>query len=77
LVTFIAEPKSGSQEVDTRSNSDLMEWIMFRGDGKMDPHFGIFFVFYLYSSFMNFWRCMGLGLLFSLPHSSLSLSLSL
>ena len=33
LVTCVAEPKSGSQEVGTRSNPDLMEGKMFRGVG--------------------------------------------
>ena len=33
LVTCVAEPKSGSQEVGTRSNPDLMEGKMFRGEG--------------------------------------------
>ena len=33
LVTCVAEPKSGSQEVDTRSNPDLMEGKKFRGEG--------------------------------------------
>jgi len=33
LVTYIAEPKSGSQEVGTLSNRDLMEGKMFRGEG--------------------------------------------
>ena len=33
LVTCVAEPKSGSQEVDTRSYPDLMEGKMFRGEG--------------------------------------------
>ena len=33
MVTCIAEPKSGSQEVGTRSNPDLMEGKMFRGEG--------------------------------------------
>ena len=29
----VAEPKSGSQEVGTRSNPDLIEGKMFRGEG--------------------------------------------
>ena len=33
LLTCVAEPKSGSQEVDTRSNPDLMEGKKFRGEG--------------------------------------------
>ena len=33
LVTCIAEPKSGLQEVGTRSNPDLMEDEVFRGEG--------------------------------------------
>jgi hypothetical protein len=42
LVTFVAEPKGGSQEVGTRSNPDLMEWIMSRGGGENGPTFGNF-----------------------------------
>ena len=34
LVTCVAEPKSGSQEVGTRSNPNLMEGEMFRGEGR-------------------------------------------
>jgi len=33
LVTYVAEPKSGFQEVCTRSNPDLMEGELFRGEG--------------------------------------------
>ena len=33
MVTCVAEPSSGSQEVGTRSNSDLMDGKMFRGEG--------------------------------------------
>ena len=33
MVTCVAEPKSDSQEVDTRSNPDLMEGEVFRGEG--------------------------------------------
>ena len=33
MVTCIAEPKSGSQEVGTRSNPDLMDGKMFMGEG--------------------------------------------
>ena len=33
MVTCVAEPKSGSQEVGTQSNPDLMEGKMFRGEG--------------------------------------------
>ena len=33
LVIYVAEPKSGLQEVGTRSNPDLMEGKMFRGEG--------------------------------------------
>ena len=33
MVTCVAEPKSGSQEVGTRSNPDLMEGEVFRGEG--------------------------------------------
>ena len=45
MVTCVAEPKSGSQEVGTRSNPDLMEGKMFRGEGGNDSHlenFGLF-----------------------------------
>ena len=33
MVTCVAEPKSGSQEVGTRSNPNLMEGKIFRGEG--------------------------------------------
>ena len=33
MVTCVAEPKSGSQEVGTQSNPNLMEGKMFRGEG--------------------------------------------
>ena len=33
MVTCVAEPKNDSQEVGTRSNPDLMEGKMFRGEG--------------------------------------------
>ena len=33
MVTFVAELKSGSQEVGTRSNPNLMEGKVFRGEG--------------------------------------------
>jgi hypothetical protein len=45
LVTFVAELKSGSQEVGTRSNPDLMEGLMFRGDGENGLTFGKFWSF--------------------------------
>ena len=33
MVICVAEPKSGSQEVGSRSNPDLMEGKMFKGEG--------------------------------------------
>ena len=33
MVTYVAEPNCGSQEVGTRPNPDLMEGKMFRGEG--------------------------------------------
>ena len=33
MVTCVAKPKSGSQEVGTRSNPDLMEGKMFKEEG--------------------------------------------
>ena len=33
MVTYFVELKSGSQEVGTRSNPDLMEGEVFRGEG--------------------------------------------
>ena len=61
LVTCVAEPKSGSQEVGTCSNSNLMESQMFRREGEMDSHFGnVFGVILLNSSFALFLlRIMG------------------
>jgi hypothetical protein len=34
LVTCVTELRSGSQEVDTLSNPDLMEGMTFRGEGE-------------------------------------------
>ena len=34
MVTCVAEPKSGSQEVGTRSNPDLMGGEVFREEGR-------------------------------------------
>ena len=33
MVTCVAEPKSGSQEVGTQSNPDLMDDIIIKGEG--------------------------------------------
>jgi hypothetical protein len=48
LVTFVAEPKSGSQEIGTRSNPDLMEGMMFRGEGENGLTLGKFWSFYFH-----------------------------
>jgi hypothetical protein len=43
----VAEPKSGSHEVGTRSNPDLMEGKMFKGEGGNGLTLGLFMVFEL------------------------------
>ena len=46
MVTCVAEPKSGSQEVGTRSNPNLMEGKIFKGEEgnglTLRVFFGIF-----------------------------------
>ena len=70
MVTFVAEPKSGSQEVGTRSNPDLMEGKMFRGEGGNGLTLREFLVF-LFEPLISTLLSGGMGLV------SLSLSLSL
>ena len=53
LVTCVAEPKSGSQEVGTRSNPNLMEGEMFRERDEMDSHLENIRSFYLTSPFFQ------------------------
>ena len=48
LVTFVAEPKSGSQEIGTQSNLNLMEGMMFRGEGENGLTFGKLWYFYFH-----------------------------
>ena len=45
MITCVAEPKSGSQEVGTRSNPDLMEGKMFRREGGNGLTLGKFLIF--------------------------------
>ena len=47
MVTSVAEPKSGSQEVGTRSNLDLMEGEMFKGEGGNGLTLRKFLVFFI------------------------------
>ena len=70
LVTCVAEPKSGSQEVDTRSNPDLMEGKKFRGEGGNGLTLRKFLVL-LFELLISTLLSGGMGLV------SLSLSLSL
>ena len=58
MVTCVAKSKSGSQEVGTRSNPDLMEGKMFRGEGENGLTLRKHLVFfYLSSLFQLFeWR---------------------
>jgi hypothetical protein len=48
LVTFVAEPKSGLQEIGTRSNSDLIEGMMFSEEGENGLTLGRFWSFYFH-----------------------------
>ena len=70
MIIFVANPKSGSQEVGTRSNPDLMEGKMFRGEGGNGLTLREFLIF-LFELLISTLLSGGMGLV------SLSLSLSL
>ena len=82
MITCVAEPKSGSQEVGTLSNFNLMESQMFREEGEMDSQFWKdLWVILLNSSFGLFLlRIMGTSSLFFFkednPMSSMNLVFS-
>ena len=61
LVTCVAEPKSGSQKVGTRSNPDLMEGKMFRGEGENGLTLRKFLVF-LFEPLISTLLSGGMGL---------------
>ena len=63
MVTCVAEPKSGSQEVGTRSNPDLMEGKMFRGEGENGLTLRKFLVF-LFEPLISTLLSGGMGLVF-------------
>ena len=65
MVTCVAEPKSDSQEVDTRSNPDLMEGKMFRGEGGNGLPLRKFLVF-LFELLISTLLSGGMGLVFFL-----------
>ena len=68
MIICVAEPKSGSQEVGTRSNPDLMEGKMFRGEEGNGLTLRKFLVF-LFQPLISSLLSGGMGLV------SLSLSL--
>ena len=61
MVTCVAEPKSGSQKVGTRSNPDLMEGKMFRGEGENGLTLREFLVF-LFEPLISTLLSGGMGL---------------
>ena len=63
MVTCVAEPKSGSQEVGTRSNPDLMEGKMFRGEGGNGLTLREFLVF-LFEPLISTLLSGGMGFVF-------------
>ena len=79
MVTCVAEPKSGSQEVGTRSNPDLMEGKMFRGEGGNGLTLRKLFVFLFELLFFSnsLERRYGSCLLFLFLSSGASLSIFL
>ena len=62
MVTYVAKPKSGSQEVGTRSNPDLMEGRMFRGEGGNGLTLREFLVFFLFEPLISTLLSGGMGL---------------
>ena len=75
MVTCVAEPKSGLQEVGTRSNPNLMEGKIFRGEGGNGLTLRKLFVFlfeFLFSNSLE--RRYGSCLLFLFLSFSVSLS---
>ena len=65
MVTCVAKPKSGSQEVGTRSNPDLMEGEVFRGEGGNGLTLRKFLVF-LFELLISTLLSGGMGLFFLL-----------
>lgn len=61
MVTYVAEPKSGFQEVCTRSNPDLMEGEVFRGEGGNGLSLRKFLVF-LFEPLISTLLSGGMGL---------------
>ena len=62
MVICVAEPKSGSQKVGTRSNLDLMEGRMFRGEGGNGLTLREFLVFFLFEPLISTLLSGGMGL---------------
>ena len=67
MVTCVAKPKSGSQEVGTRSNPDLMEGKIFRGEGGNGLTLREFLVF-LFEPLISTLLSGGMGLVFFFFH---------
>ena len=63
MVTCVVEPKSGLQEVCTRSNPDLMEGEVFRGEGGNGLTLRNFLVF-LFEPLISTLLSGGMGLVF-------------
>ena len=61
MITCVAEPKSGSQEVGTRSNPNLMEGEVFRGEGGNGLTLRDFLVF-LFELLISTLLSRGMGL---------------
>ena len=61
MVTYVVEPKSGSQEVGTRSNPDLMGGEVFRGKGGNELTLREFWSF---EPLISTLLCGGMGLVF-------------
>ena len=63
MVISVAKPKSGSQKVGTRTNPDLMEGKMFRGEGGNGLTLSKFLVF-LFEPLISTLLSGGMGLVF-------------
>ena len=67
MVTYVAEMKSGSQEVGTRSNPNLMKGEVFRGEGGNGLTLRKFLVF-LFEPLISTLLSGGMGLVFFFFH---------
>ena len=67
MVTCVAEPKSGSPEVGTRSNPNLMEGEMFKGEGENGLTLRNFFWNFLFELLISTLLSGGMGLVSVTP----------